>query len=71
LFLLFPMASVTLTISSMACSACAETITKAVQAVDPSATVQADVQTKQVTIDTVAAEAAIKDAIATAGYPID
>jgi copper chaperone len=65
------MASVTLTISSMACSACADSITKAVQGVDPSATVQADLQTKVVTISTNEPAEAIKGAIASAGYPID
>jgi len=52
----------------MACSACADTITKAVQAVDPTAEVTADPKTKQVNIDTQAPEMTVREAIATAGY---
>ncbi len=57
-----------LTVSNMACSACADTITKAVQAVDPTAEVTADPKTKQVNIDTQASEMTVREAIATAGY---
>ena len=59
-----------LKVPSMACGACAESITKAVQTVDPTATVQADPKTKQVDIQTEAPETAIKQAIASAGYPV-
>lgn len=59
-----------LTVPNMACSACAETITKAVQAVDPAAKISADPKTKQVNIETQALEPAIRAAIATAGYTI-
>jgi copper chaperone len=59
-----------LTVPNMACSACGETITKAVKAIDPGATVQADPKTKLVNIDTQAPEAAVKEAIAAAGYTI-
>ncbi len=59
-----------LTIPNMACSACSETITKAVIAVDPSAKVEADPKTKQVNIETQAAETQIKEAIAAAGYTV-
>ena len=65
------MTSLQLTVPSMACSACAETITKAVQGVDPGATVQADPKTKQVSIETQAPQEAVTQAIADAGYPID
>jgi copper chaperone len=54
----------------MACSACGETITQAVKAIDPAATVQADPQTKLVTIETQAAETAITQAITAAGYSV-
>ena len=57
-----------LTVSNMACSACADTITKAVQDVDPTAEVTADPKTKQVNIDTQAPEMTVREAIATAGY---
>ena len=55
-------------VPDMACGACAESITKAVQALDPSAEVQADTETKQVTIETQASESSVKNAIASAGY---
>jgi copper chaperone len=54
----------------MACAACGDTITNAVMAVDPSATVQADPKTKQVNIETQASEAAIKNAVEAVGYPV-
>jgi len=54
----------------MACSACASTITKAVQAVDANASIQADPTTKLVSVETQASETAIKEALATAGYPV-
>ena len=64
------MATLTLTIPDMACSACAETITKAVQAVDAAASVQADPSTKQVKISTVTEADHVKQAIAAAGYTV-
>jgi copper chaperone len=57
-------------VPNMACSACSETITKAVKAVDPSATVQADPKTKLVEIETLASQSEIAQAIAAAGYPV-
>ncbi|MEX0269907.1 heavy-metal-associated domain-containing protein [Leptolyngbyaceae cyanobacterium UHCC 1019] len=59
------------TVPNMACSACSETITKAVTAVDSSANVQADPKTKLVNIETQASEAVIKEAIAAAGYTVE
>ncbi|MDX2098686.1 MAG: heavy-metal-associated domain-containing protein [Leptolyngbyaceae cyanobacterium bins.59] len=59
-----------LTVPNMACSACSDTITKAIKAIDPTATVQADTKTKQVNVETQAAETAIKQAITDAGYTI-
>ena len=67
-----------LKVSNMACSACGETIAKAVKGVDPSATVQADPKTKLVNIETQASEDAnsfgsasrIAQAITAAGYSI-
>lgn len=60
-----------LMIPNMACSACSETITKAIKVIDPAATVQADSRTKQVTIETQATEKAIKQAITNAGYTVE
>jgi copper chaperone len=52
-----------ITVPNMACSACGDTITKAVKTVDPTATVQADPKTKIVLVDTNASETVIKEAI--------
>lgn len=62
------MQTIELKIPSMACSACADTITKAVNALDASAKVNADLSTKLVIITTSQPETAIKNAIAAAGY---
>jgi copper chaperone len=62
------MQTIELKISSMACSACSETITKAVKALDATATVNADLTTKLVSITTSQPATAIKSAIAAAGY---
>lgn len=59
-----------LTVPNMACSACSDTITQAIHAIDPAATVQADPKTKQVEVDTQAPETAIRDAITNAGYTV-
>jgi copper chaperone len=54
----------------MACSACAATITKAVTAIDPGAVVDADTKTKIVKVETQQGETAVREAIASAGYPV-
>jgi copper chaperone len=59
-----------LTVPSMACAACADTITKAVQTVDATAQVTADPKTKKVDIETHQAEDDIRAAIAASGYPV-
>lgn len=64
------MTTLNLIIPDMACSACAETITKSVQALDASATVRADTATKAVTITTNSEPTAVKQAIADAGYTV-
>lgn len=56
------------TVPDMACSACSNSITKAVQTLDATATVKADLQTKRVTIETQHPEAEVKRAIVAAGY---
>jgi len=58
-----------LTVPKMACSACVNTITKAIKTVDPNATVQAEPKTKLVSVETQASQTAITEAIAAAGYP--
>ncbi|MCL1468565.1 heavy-metal-associated domain-containing protein [Argonema galeatum] len=59
-----------LKVPTMACSACADTITKAVKQVDPTAEVQADTKTKIVSIQTQQPETEIREALAQAGYPV-
>lgn len=59
-----------LKVPKMACSACVNTITKAVKTVDPKATVQAATKTKLLSVETQASETKIKEAIAAAGYPV-
>lgn len=61
--------AIELKVPNMACSACAETITKAVQSIDPTAEVQADPQTKQVMVESSVSESSVREAIAAAGYP--
>ncbi|AFZ08295.1 Heavy metal transport/detoxification protein [Oscillatoria nigro-viridis PCC 7112] len=58
-----------LKVPKMACSACATTIAKAVQAIDSASTVEADIKTKWVTIQTAKSESEVRKAIASAGYP--
>lgn len=62
--------SLELKVPSMACGACAETITKAVTQLDPAAKVEADPKTKWVKIDTQQPEEKVKAVITAAGYPI-
>ena len=57
-----------LTVPNMACSACVDTIIKAVKTVDPNAMVHAEAKTKIVSVETKAPEIAIKEAIAAVGY---
>jgi copper chaperone len=57
-------------VPDMACSACSETITRSIQAIDPAAQVNADLATRQVRIETQASEAAVRQAILAAGYTI-
>jgi copper chaperone len=59
-----------LTVSSMVCDGCVETVTKAVKAIDPAATVQVNLETKSVTIDTQVSETSVKDAITATGHTV-
>jgi copper chaperone len=65
------MTTLNLTIPDMACAACAETITDAVRGLDSKASVQADTETKKVTISTTTDANQVKDAIANAGYTVN
>ena len=61
--------TLTLKVPKMACSACVNTITQAIHSVDSNATVQAEPKTKLVDIETQASATAIKEALASVGYP--
>ncbi|EKD10453.1 heavy metal transport/detoxification protein [Arthrospira platensis C1] len=52
----------------MVCDACANSVTKAIHSVDSDATVNIDLNTKVVTVEATASEAALKAAIAKAGH---
>lgn len=54
----------------MTCGGCVSTITKAIRTVDANAIVQGDPKTKLVSVETQAPEAAIKEVITAAGYPV-
>jgi copper chaperone len=58
-----------LNVPDLACSACVETVTTAIQSVDANAAVEADPKTKIVSIETQASQSAIEAAIAAVGYP--
>ncbi|MBW4690319.1 MAG: heavy-metal-associated domain-containing protein [Lyngbya sp. HA4199-MV5] len=62
--------TIELTVSNMACSACSNTITHAIQSIDPAASVQADPKTKLVVVETQTPEATVKEAIVAAGYAV-
>lgn len=56
-------------VPKLVCSACAKTITEAIQKVDANATVQTDPKTKLINLETQASRTAIETALASAGYP--
>ena len=57
-----------LTISDMTCGGCVASITRVVKGLDPNASVDADVGTKRVTIDSPLDTDSVIAAIANAGY---
>lgn len=56
------------TVNDMTCEHCAGTITKAVEATNPDATVTVDLDSKVVSIDTTASDNDMLSAIRSAGY---
>lgn len=62
--------TIQLTVPDLACSACVDTVTQAIRAIDAAAQVNADPKTKQVTVTSEVSETEIKQAIATAGYTV-
>ena len=59
-----------ISVPSIMCDGCVETVTQAIQALDATATVQVDMATKLVTVKTQAAEPEIAQAITEAGHTI-
>jgi Cu+-exporting ATPase len=59
-----------LAVDGMSCAHCTGRVTKAVQAIDQGATVDIDLATKRVTIDSSASVEVLADAIDEAGYPV-
>jgi copper chaperone len=54
----------------MVCSGCVDTVTKAVQSVDPSASVQVSLESKVVSVETQASVDALKEAIVASGHTV-
>ncbi|MBV6627823.1 MAG: heavy-metal-associated domain-containing protein [Rivularia sp. (in: Bacteria)] len=61
--------TIQLKVPGIACSACVNTVTKAIKSVDANATVEADTKTKIVNVQSQQSENKIKEIIAKAGYP--
>jgi len=59
----------TFTIPAMSCGHCVRSITEAVQAADPAATVQADLAAHRVQVDTTAVRGDLVARLTEAGYP--
>ncbi len=53
------------------CDACVNTVTKAIANVDPAAKVSADVDKKEVIVETTSSEADVRQAITSAGHTVE
>jgi copper chaperone len=62
--------TLTINVPSIKCSGCANTVTRSIADIDPTATVKVDLETKLVTVDTQASETTVKEAIASAGHTV-
>ncbi|NUN65742.1 heavy-metal-associated domain-containing protein [Pseudanabaena biceps] len=62
--------NLTLSVPSIGCNSCIETITKAIQSVDQSALVQGDATTKSINIESQLTELKIRELIAIAGHEV-
>lgn len=56
-------------VEGMTCGGCARSVTKAIELVDPQASVQADPASRRVQVQTSASEAQIMAALTDAGFP--
>ncbi|MEM8502145.1 MAG: heavy-metal-associated domain-containing protein [Cyanobacteria bacterium P01_D01_bin.1] len=62
--------SMTLSVPSIKCEGCADTITKEIKVHDDSATVNVDVSGKTVEVDSSMSEESVKQAITAAGHEV-
>lgn len=62
--------SLNLSIPSIGCVSCIETITKAIQSVDPSAKIAGDALSKSLEVDSQLSEIKIRELIAIAGHTV-
>lgn len=58
-------------VPNMTCGGCAKSVTKALHSVDSSARVETDPSTRQVRVESVAAETVLRAVLMEAGYPAD
>ncbi|MGP0128406.1 MAG: heavy-metal-associated domain-containing protein [cyanobacterium endosymbiont of Rhopalodia musculus] len=63
--------SITFKVPSIACEACAKTITKAVQSEKPETAISIDVSTKIVTVETTVSEETIRKIIEGTGHTVE
>lgn len=63
--------TITLKVPSIACGACANTITKAIEGQKPEAKVSVDVESKIVTVETEASKEMITEIITEAGHTVE
>ena len=59
-----------LKVSGMTCGGCINAITRAIQAEDPQAKVQADLGTKTVSLETTLSQAQASQLLTDAGFPV-
>lgn len=57
-----------ISVPTIECQKCADSITKAIHTVDPEAKVAVDIAAKQVNVETTAQESSLREAITTAGH---
>lgn len=58
-----------LRIENMTCGGCARSVTKAIQSVDPNASIVTDPAARRVKVETTATSAAVQQVLEEAGYP--
>lgn len=63
--------TIELKVPSMVCDGCVSTVKDAILTHEPKAKVEIDLDTKQVTVDTEASEASIKQVITAVGHTVE